>query len=281
MNQSYITLNNGQKIPQIGLGVFFIYDANECKQICLNAFKMGYRNIDLDHANFNEKSVGEAVKESGIPREEIIITTKLTFNEYGKEITMKAIDKSLENLGTDYIDILLMNQPGPNLIDGWKEMEKAVELGKVKSIGLADFDQENIEVILKNASIKPAICQIECNPFNTNESLRNYIKEKNLNINIISWFPLGRQFQRSKNVPVLEELSKKYNKSTFQIILRWHIQNGFIIIPKSTKLNHIQANFEIFNFEISSEDMEKIELIGQDDEKMKMTEYSISKVNYK
>ncbi|OUM66292.1 hypothetical protein PIROE2DRAFT_6530 [Piromyces sp. E2] len=261
MNQPFITLNNGFKIPQFGLGVFFIYDEEDCRKTCLEAFKMGYRHIDTDHGTHNEKGIGKAIKESGIPREEIAITSKIWVSEYGKDKTMKAIDGLLERLGTTYVDLVLLNQPGPNYIEAWKDLEKAVELGKVKAIGFANFDEYDIEELLENVTIKPAVCQIECHPHKTNKEIRKILEENNINLE--SWFPIGHSDRKLVNEPLLQEIAKKYNKSPIQVILRWHVQNGFLVFPKSTKLNHIKENFNIFDFELTPEEMEKIEGLNQ------------------
>jgi len=264
MNQPYVTLNNGHRIPQFGLGVFFIYDEEECRKTCLEAFKIGYRHIDTDHGTHNEKGIGRAIKESGIPREELAVTSKLWVSDFGKDKTMKAIDDLLERLDTNYVDLLLLNQPGPNYIDAWKELEKAVELGKVKSIGFANFDEFDLDELLENVTIKPAVGQIECHPHQTKKMFRKLFKENDITLE--SWFPIGHSDRKLVNEPLLQELAKKYNKSSIQIILRWHVQNGFLVFPKSTKLNHIKENFEIFDFEITPEDMEKIEGLNQNED---------------
>ena len=165
MEQTYITLNDGNKIPQFGLGVFQISGDEKTKEACLEAFKLGYRHVDTAHAYQNERGVGQAVKESGLPREEIWITTKLWPSEYGEGKTAKAIDKMLGRLQTDYIDLLLLHQQFGDYLGAWKDMEKAVAEGKVKSIGLSNFESERLEEVLAAATINPSVLQVECHPY--------------------------------------------------------------------------------------------------------------------
>ncbi len=256
MEQTYITLNDGNKIPQFGLGVFQIPGDEKTKEACLEAFKLGYRHIDTAHAYQNERGVGQAVKESGIPREEIWITTKLWPSEYGEGKTAKAIDKMLERLQTDYIDLLLLHQQFGDYLGAWKDMEKAVAEGKVKSIGLSNFESERLEEVLAAATINPSVLQVECHPYYQQNDLKKRIAPYHTVIE--SWYPLGHGDAALIEEPVFTKLAEKYGKTNAQVILRWHIQEGIIVFPKSTNPVHIKENIDIFDFELTEEEMNEI-----------------------
>ena len=256
MEQTYITLNDGNKIPQFGLGVFQIPGNEKTKEACLEAFKLGYRHIDTAHAYQNERGVGQAVKESGIPREEIWITTKLWPSEYGEGKTAKAIDKMLERLQTDHIDLLLLHQQFGDYLGAWKDMEKAVAEGKVKSIGLSNFESERLEEVLAAATIKPSVLQVECHPYYQQNDLKKRIAP--FNTVIESWYPLGHGDAALIEEAVFTKLAEKYGKTNAQIILRWHIQEGIIVFPKSSNPVHIKENIDIFDFELTEEEMNEI-----------------------
>ena len=256
MEQTYITLNDGNKIPQFGLGVFQISGDEKTKEACLEAFKLGYRHIDTAHAYQNERGVGQAVKESGIPREEIWITTKLWPSEYGEGKTAKAIDNMLARLQTEYIDLLLLHQQFGDYLGAWKDMEKAVAEGKVKSIGLSNFESERLEEVLAAATINPSVLQVECHPYYQQNDLKKRIAPYNTVIE--SWYPLGHGDAALIEEPVFTKLAEKYGKTNAQIILRWHIQEGIIVFPKSTNPVHIKENIDIFDFELTEEEMNEI-----------------------
>ena len=255
MKQTYLTLNNGLNMPQFGLGVYLIPDGKETIDACLNAFKLGYRHIDTAHAYQNERSVGVALKQSGLKREEVWLTTKLWPSEYGEGKTSEAIDKMLERLQTDYIDLLLLHQQVGDYIGAWKDMEKAVKSGKVKSIGISNF-KENLEYLLSHATIKPAAIQVECHPYYPQHELKARMAE--FGTVLESWYPLGHGDAKLLNEPILVKLAEKYHKTPAQIILRWHIEEGNSVFPKSTNPTHIQENFDIFDFALSDEDMKEI-----------------------
>ena len=261
MKQTYVTLNDGNKIPQFGLGVYMIPGDENTKEACLEAFRAGYRHIDTAHAYQNERGVGAAVKESGIPREEIWITTKLWPSEYGEGKTAEAIDKMLSRLDTDYIDLLLLHQQFGDYIGAWKDMEKAVAAGKVKSIGISNFESERLEELLAAATIKPSVLQVECHPYYQQMQLKERIAKYGTMIE--SWYPIGHGDKDLLNEPVFTELAEKYGKNNVQIILRWHIQEGTIVFPKSTNPKHIQDNIDIFDFELTAEEMERIRALDK------------------
>ena len=245
MKQTYVTLNDGNKIPQFGLGVYMIPGDDNTKAACLEAFRAGYRHIDTAHAYQNERGVGAAVKESGIPREEIWITTKLWPSEYGEGKTAEAIDKMLSRLDTGYIDLLLLHQQFGDYIGAWKDMEKAVAAGKVKSIGISNFESERLEELLDAATIKPSVLQVECHPYYQQTQLKERIAKYGTVIE--SWYPIGHGDKNLLNEPVFTELAEKYGKNNVQIILRWHIQD----------------NIDIFDFELTTEEMDRIRALDK------------------
>ena len=256
MTQTYITLNNGNKIPQFGLGVYQVPEGEATINAVKTALEMGVRHIDTAHAYQNERSVGKAVKESGIPREEIWITTKLWPSEYGEGKTSDAIDKMLKRLDTDYIDLLLLHQQFGNYIGAYKDMQKAVKDGRVKSIGLSNFESERLEEVLAMAEIPPSVLQVECHPYYQQNELKKRIEKYGTVIE--SWYPIGHGDKGLLNESLFTKLAQKYNKTNVQIILRWHIQEGTIVFPRSTNPVHIEENFEIFDFELTEDEMNEI-----------------------
>ena len=259
-NQTYLTMNSKYKIPQFGLGVYQIPGDAETEKACLEAFKLGYRHIDTAHAYQNERGVGAAVKKCGIPREEIFITSKLWVTDYGEKITPVAIDKMLDRLGLKYIDLLLLHQQVGNYIGAYKAMEKAVEQGKVKSIGISNFD-ENLEDLLNHATIKPAVIQVECHPYWNQEDLRKKLEKYGTLIE--SWYPIGHGDKGLIGEEIFTKLAKKYNKTNVQIILIWHIQKKIIVFPKSTNPKHIKENADIFDFQLTDEEVKEIDKMGK------------------
>jgi len=261
MNQTYIKLNNGCEIPQFGLGVFMVPGDAATKEACLEALAIGYRHIDTAHAYQNERGVGQAVKESGIDRKKIWITSKLWPSDYGETKSAEAIDKMLVRLDTDYIDLLLLHQQFGDYIGAWKAMEKAVADGKVRSIGLSNFESERLEEVLEIAKIKPAALQVECHPYYQQDDLKKRVEAYGTAIE--SWYPIGHGDSSLINEPIFTELAEKYHKSNVQIILRWHIQEGNIIFPKSTNPLHIKDNIDIFDFELTDAEMQSIKTLNK------------------
>ncbi len=256
MTQTFITLNDGNKIPQFGLGVYQVPEGEATINSVKTALEMGVRHIDTAHAYQNERSVGRAVKESGIPREEIWITTKLWPSEYGEGKTSDAIDKMLKRLDTDYIDLLLLHQQFGDYIGAYKDMQKAVKDGRVKSIGLSNFESERLEEVLNMAEIYPSVLQVECHPYYQQNELKKRIEKYGTVIE--SWYPIGHGDKGLINESLFTKLAQKYNKTNVQIILRWHIQEGTIVFPRSTNPVHIKENFEIFDFELTQDEMNEI-----------------------
>lgn len=254
--QTYLTLNDGTKIPQFGLGVFMIPEGKETYNAVLQALELGVRHIDTAHAYQNERSVGKAIKDSGINRNELWITSKLWPTEYREGKTLAAIDKMLKRLDTDYIDLLLLHQPVGDYMGAYKDMEKAVALKKVRSIGLSNFESERLEEVFNNSTIKPSALQVECHPYWQQQEVKEDLKKYGTVIE--SWYPLGHGDKGLIEEPIFTKLADKYHKTNVQIILRWHIQQGNVVFPKTSNLQHLKDNFNIFDFELTNDEMKKI-----------------------
>lgn len=256
MEQTFIKLNDGNLIPQFGTGVFQVPDGKETLDVVKNALNLGIRHIDTAHAYQNERSVGKAVKESGIVRKEIWITTKLWPSEYGEGVTSQAIDKMLKRLDMDYIDLLLLHQQFGDYLGAWKDMEKAVKDGRVKSIGLSNFESHRLEEVLEQATIYPSVLQVECHPYYQQKELKKRIAKYGTVIE--SWYPIGHGDKGLIQEPLFTRLATKYHKTNVQIILRWHIQEGTIVFPRTMNPVHMQENLDIFDFELNAEEMNEI-----------------------
>ena len=254
-----VTLNNGQKIPQLGFGVYCIPPA-ETEQCVLEALKVGYRHIDTAHMYGNEKEVGSAIKKSGIPRNEIFITSKLWVTEYGEGTTLQAIDKMLKRLDLDYIDLILLHFPFKDYMGAYKDLEKAYEQGKVKSIGISNFENQKLEELCDASKIKPVVNQVELHPYFQQNELRQRMDKYNTKIE--AWAPLGHSMTKIFDEEIIKKLAEKYKKSPAQIILRWDIQRGIITIPKSQKKERIKENFEIFDFEMTEDEIKEIDALN-------------------
>ena len=269
-NVPMLKLNNGIEMPQFGLGTFTA-STEACKEACLVALRNGYRHIDTAHAYGNESGVGAAVKESGIPREEIWITSKLWPSEYGEGITMEAIDKMLARLQTTYIDLLYVHQPVGDFIGAWKDMEKALEAGKIRALGISNFDDsdEVFHAIVDNMKIMPAVMQIECHPYAQRNDIREKVKP--YGILIECWYPLGHGDKGLLSDPVIAKIAAAHNKTIAQIILRWHIQEGFSVIPGATNPDYIVENINIFDFELSNAEMATMRSLNKNQRFFNMT----------
>ena len=247
-----LKLNNGIEIPNVGIGTFMI-ESDDAEKAVEIALKDGYRLIDTANAYMNERAVGRAIKKSGVSREEIFVSTKLWPTVYEDE---KAIDKTLERLDTDYIDLLFLHQPAGNWKAGYKQSEKAYKEGKIKAIGISNFEGKYIEELLNICEIKPQVIQVEAHPYFTQEDLRKITDKED--IKIMSWYPLGHGDSKLINEDIFTKLAKKYNKTNAQIILRWHTQMGFIVIPGTKNEEHIKQNFDVYDFKLTDEEMEQI-----------------------
>lgn len=253
----YVTLNNGVKMPMAGIGTFLL-SPDEAEASVLSALQCGYRLIDTANAYVNEKAVGRAMKRSGLNREEIFLETKLWPSFYEQD---DAVDKTLARLDTDYIDLLLIHQPAGNYIAGYRQMEKAYKEGKVRAIGLSNFNEAQIREILEICEVKPSVLQTEVHPYSQEKALKQFLAQEGMVIQ--AWYPLGHGDKALINEPLFTELAQKYGKRNAQIILRWHIQDGNIVIPGSKNAEHIRDNFDLFDFSLSDEEMAKIAAMDQ------------------
>ena len=248
----YATLNNGIKMPMAGIGTFLL-TPDEAETSVLSALQCAYRLIDTANAYVNEKAVGRAMRKSGIPRDEIFLETKLWPSFYEQE---DAVEKTLQRLGTDYIDLLLIHQPAGNYVAGYRLMEKAYKEGKVRAIGLSNFTPEQVQEILDICEVKPAVLQTEVHPYSQEKELKAFLDKEGIVIQ--AWYPLGHGDKALIQEPLFTEFGKKYGKSNAQIILRWHIQAGNIVIPGSKNPAHIKDNFNLFDFALTDDEMAKI-----------------------
>ena len=265
-NVPLVQLNNGVLMPQFGIGTFNQPSDEVCMQSCLAALKAGYRHIDTAHAYNDERGVGEAVKASGVPREEIWITSKLWPSEYGEGKTLEAIDKMLGRLQTDYIDLLYVHQPVGDFVGAWRDMEKAVAMGKVRAVGISNFDanDEVFEKIMRESRVKPSVLQMECHPYAQRLAMREKVKP--YGIQVECWFPLGGTMSGGALLkdPTIVRIAEARGKTPAQVILRWHIQEGFSVIPGSTKDAHINENIQIFDFELTDDEMAAIRSLDKE-----------------
>lgn len=254
-----VTLNNGVPMPQLGLGVWQTKDGSEVQTAVHAALDAGYRLIDTAAMYNNERGVGEAVRSSSVPREELFITTKLWNSDQGYENTLKAFDKSLARLKLDYIDLYLIHWPMPALdkyIETWKAFEEIYASGRAKAIGVCNFNKEHLEKLANNSSVVPAVNQIELHPRLQQAELRQYCISKGIHVE--SWGPLGGTGGNLLNDPALAVIARKHSKSTAQVVIRWHLQLGLIVIPKSTHPERIVQNANVFDFELDEQDMTEI-----------------------
>ncbi|WP_018143461.1 aldo/keto reductase [Alloscardovia criceti] len=249
-------LYNGVKMPMLGFGVYQIPEHEDAKQAVLTALRTGYRLIDTAQAYMNEAAVGEAIKESGIPRKDIFITTKLWIQDFSYDGALAATERSLERLGVDYIDLMLLHQPMGDYINAWKALEKLYKDGKLRAIGMANCYPHVIADLAETFEIKPMINQVEIHPFFQQQ--RNIDTMNVYDIVPEAWGPFDEGHRDFFNNPILTSIGAKYGKSAAQVALRWNIQRGVVVIPKSVHEERIQANFDVFDFELSDEDMAQI-----------------------
>ena len=249
-----ITLNDGNIIPAVGFGVFLIPNDGPTYDAVLAALEAGYRHIDTAAAYFNEPDVGKAIRDSGIPREEIFITSKLWLQDYGYEAAKKGLDTSLKNLGVDYVDLYLLHQPYGDVAGAWKALEEAKAEGKIKSIGVSNMTPKIWNEFVPQFATMPAVNQVECNPFFQQKELRALLEKENVKIE--AYQPLGHGNEGLLNHPTITKLAEKYGKNAGQVILRFEVQDGLIVLPKSTNPGRIAGNLSIFDFELTAEEMD-------------------------
>lgn len=251
-----IKLNNGVEMPVLGFGVFQIPDAAVCEESVINAIETGYRLIDTAASYGNEKAVGEAIKKSAVSRDELFITTKLWIQDTGYEKTKIAFQKSLDRLQLDYLDLYLIHQPYGDIYGSWRAMQELYNEGKIKAIGVSNFHPDRIMDIIVNSGFTPAINQIETHPFHQQIEKQKFLQENNVQIE--SWGPFAEGKNNIFHHELLSAIGEKYNKSIAQIILRWLTQRGVVTIPKSIRKERMAENFDIFDFELSSQDFDAI-----------------------
>ena len=254
-------LHNGVKMPWLGLGVFKVTEGEEVIQSVKAAIRNGYISIDTAAIYGNEEGVGQAIKESGVPREELFITSKVWNSDQGYETTLKAFETSLNKLGLDYLDLYLIHWPGKDKYkETWKALEKLYKDGRVRAIGVSNFQIHHLEDLISSAEIKPLVNQVEYHPHLTQKELQAFCKKEGIQLE--AWSPLKQG--QLLNEQILVDIAHKYNKSVAQVILRWDLQHGVVTIPKSIKEHRIIENADVFDFELTSEDMEKIDALNQD-----------------
>jgi diketogulonate reductase-like aldo/keto reductase len=248
------TLNNGTRIPDVGIGTFLM-SPEDAEEAVYQAFTNGYTMVDTANAYMNEKAVGRGIKKAGVKREDIYVSTKLWPSIYGS--AESAIDDTLKRLGTDYIDLLFLHQPVGDTQHAYQAMEDAVKAGKVRSIGLSNFEGETLKSFLKDVHIKPAVIQVEAHPYEAQKELKAFLDT--FGARIMAWYPLGHGDASLIREPLFTKLADKYHKSSAQIILRWHIQSGNIVIPGSRNPQHIKDNIDLFDFSLSDDEMKAID----------------------
>lgn len=260
----YITLNNGLRMPQLGFGVWKVPD-EEVTAAVSEALETGYRSIDTAKVYGNEVGVGKAIQSSKVSREDLFITTKLWNADQGYESTLEAFDESLEKLGLDYVDLYLIHWPTPEYdtyVESYKALEKLYQDGRVKAIGVCNFNVDHLERIMKECDVVPVLNQVECHPYLQQKELKTFCKEHNIYVESYSPLMNGRDVLADE---VITRIANKYNKTSAQVILRWHLQSDSIVIPKSVTPSRIKENFDVFDFELSTSDMDEIAALDRDD----------------
>lgn len=252
----YTILNNGIKMPMVGFGVFQIHDAKTTQTVVEEAIKTGYRLIDTAQVYGNEEAVGKAIKASGVPREELFITTKLWISDFSYEAAKDAFNESLRKLDLDYVDLYLLHQPFGDIFGAWRALEELYKEGKIKAIGVSNFKPDQLANLAAFNEVTPAVNQIELHVFNQKEDEQAYMLSKGVQTESWGAFAEG-QFDVFNN-PVLKEIAEKYSKTTAQVMLRWQLQRGIVSLSKSANPERVRQNFDIFDFELSREDMDKI-----------------------
>jgi diketogulonate reductase-like aldo/keto reductase len=254
-----VTLNNGVKMPQLGFGVFKVEDGSITVDAVKKAIDVGYRSIDTAAIYQNETGVGQGIREASVPREELFITTKVWNADQGYEETLAAFDKSLEKLGLEYVDLYLVHWPMPKVdryVETYRALEKLYEDGRVRAIGVCNFHISHLERVLNECKVKPVLNQVECHPYFSQVELREFCAKHDIFVE--AWGPLMQGGEVLTNGTV-QALAEKYSKTPAQIVIRWHLQNNIIVIPKSVTPSRIEANFDVFDFELSKEDIAKVD----------------------
>jgi 2,5-diketo-D-gluconate reductase A len=254
-----ITLNNGVKMPRLGFGVFQVTDLAECERSVVDAIETGYRLIDTAAAYMNEEAVGRAIKRSGVPREDLFITTKLWIQSQGYKGTRKAFEASLQKLGLEYLDLYLIHQPYGDVYGSWRAMEELYKEDKIRAIGVSNFHPDRLIDLIVHNEVVPAVNQIETHPFQQQIETQQFLQENGVQIE--SWGPFAEGKNNIFHNELLSSIGKKYNKTIAQVILRWLTQRGVVAIPKSVRKERMEENFNVFDFELSGEDIEAIKAL--------------------
>lgn len=257
----YVTLSNGVKMPKLGYGVYQV-TKDECERCVSDALKVGYRHIDTAQSYFNEEEVGNAIKKSGIPREELFITTKVWIEHYGYEECRKSVIESMRKLQLDYIDLVLLHQPFADYYGAWRALEEMYAEGKLRAIGVSNFNPDRLVDICSFSRIKPMVNQVETHPHNQQKAAHEWMNK--YGVVHEAWAPFGEGRGGLFTDPVLEKIAAKYGKTTAQVMLRWHIQRGIVVIPKSTHIERMKENFDVFGFTLSDEDMQAIAALDKE-----------------
>ena len=269
-----VPLSSGVRMPQIGLGVYLVSDIAVCEASVKSALETGYRLIDTAIAYRNERAVGRGIRASGVPREEIFLTTKLWPSHYKHDKARIAIAESVERLDSGYVDLLLLHQPVGDVDGAWRAMEEAVEEGTVRSIGVSNFTVADLDDLLPKARIRPVLDQVELHPHWQQPELLPYLSSHGIVAE--AWYPLGHGSKSLLSEPAVLAAATEHGKSPVQIILRWHVQRGFVAIPKSTHPDHIAANIDVFDFTLTAGEMSAIDALGKDRPMFRMPRWAMS-----
>lgn len=249
----YVTLNNGVKMPQLGYGVYQV-SKDECERCVLDALKVGYRHIDTAQSYFNEEEVGNAIEKSGVPRNEIFLTTKVWIEHYGYEQTKASVYESMQKLKVNYIDLVLLHQPFADYYGAWRALEDMYADGKIRAIGISDFYPDRMVDLASFSRIKPMVNQVETHPFNQQIEAQEWMKK--YGVQIEAWAPFGEGRGGLFTNETIAKIAAKHNKTVAQVILRWELQRGIVVIPKSVHIERMEQNLDVFDFELSDEDMQ-------------------------
>lgn len=249
----YVTLNNGVKMPQLGYGVYQV-SKDECERCVLDALKVGYRHIDTAQSYFNEEEVGNAIEKSGVPRNEIFLTTKVWIEHYGYEQTKASVYESMQKLKVNYIDLVLLHQPFADYYGAWRALEDMYADGKIRAIGISNFYPDRMVDLASFSRIKPMVNQVETHPFNQQIEAQEWMKK--YGVQIEAWAPFGEGRGGLFTNETIAKIAAKYNKTVAQVILRWELQRGIVVIPKSVHIERMEQNLDVFDFELSVEDMQ-------------------------
>lgn len=251
----YVTLSNGVKMPILGYGVYQVTQ-EECERCVMDALKVGYRLLDTAQSYFNEEQVGSAIKKSGVPREDIFLTTKVWLEHYGYEQAKASVLESMRKLQTDYLDLVLLHQPFSDTYGAYRALEELYEEGKIRAVGISNFYVDRMVDFASFNRIKPMVNQVEINIYNQQKELKKWADK--YGIQLEAWAPFGEGRRGIFNDPVIAEIASKYHKTAAQVMLRWNIQRGVVVIPKTTHIERMKENFDVFDFALTNEDMSAI-----------------------